>query len=47
MMGALMSTAFLKPVITPEENVFHPKPTMAKMITTNNMNPNNPIQYVL
>jgi hypothetical protein len=30
-------------VITPEENVCHPKPMTAKTITINSMNPNKPI----
>jgi hypothetical protein len=28
MIGIPISTVFSKPVITPEENAFHPKPTM-------------------
>jgi hypothetical protein len=33
-------------VIIPEENVFHPKPTMARIITINRSKPNNPISRV-
>jgi hypothetical protein len=45
-MGVPISTALSKPVITPEEKVFHPRPNMAKTITTNKIKPNNPILYV-
>ncbi|MGC1131760.1 MAG: hypothetical protein WA941_02965 [Nitrososphaeraceae archaeon] len=41
--GVPTSTAFSKPVITPEEKVCHPRPNTAKMITTNKMKPNKPI----
>jgi hypothetical protein len=39
MMGVPISKAFVKPIITPEEKVFHPKLTMAiiTMITKRNV----------
>ena len=41
--GVPTSTAFSKPVITPEEKVCHPRPNTANMITINKMKPNKPI----
>jgi hypothetical protein len=39
MIGVPTSTAFSKQVMTPEENVFHHKPSMAKTTTTNMIKP--------
>ena len=44
--GVPISIALSKPVITPEEKVVHPKPIMAKTITTSRSRPNNPILQV-
>ncbi|MGN6633164.1 MAG: hypothetical protein ACTHKP_13150, partial [Nitrososphaeraceae archaeon] len=34
---------FSNPLSTPEENIFHPNPIIAKTTTTNNIIPNRPI----
>jgi hypothetical protein len=47
MIGVPISMAFSNPLITPEENICHPRPITAKMITSNKIKLDRPICSVL
>jgi hypothetical protein len=46
MIGVPISMTLSNPPITPEGNICHPRPIIAKMITTNKTKPKQPVSQV-